>query len=105
MTLLEGYIAKWNKYPTDEVKIRVARPSPLSPSKNLLKDYKEGKITWPQYTTRFINEILSNPRALMKLDEIKELIKNQDVRLLCYEKNPPCHRFILLDMIKEASPS
>lgn len=23
----------------------------------------------------------------------------KDVRLICYEKNPPCHRFILIDLI------
>jgi hypothetical protein len=41
--LKEGYIGKWKKYPKDEVKVRVARPSVLAPSKELLKDWKEGK--------------------------------------------------------------
>ena len=98
--LKEGYIAKWREYPKDEIKIRVARPSVLAPSKQLLEDWKEGKISWEEYEERFRKEILSNPKALKKLREIKELAKKKDVRLICYEKNPPCHRFILIEMIK-----
>ena len=98
--LKEGYIARWKKYPKDEVKVRVARPSVLAPSKELLKDWKEGKIDWAEYERRFRKEILGNPKALAKLKEIKKLAEEKDVRLLCYEKNPPCHRFILIDLIK-----
>jgi len=42
--LKEGYIGRWKKYPKNEVKVRVARPSVLAPSKELLKDFKEGKV-------------------------------------------------------------
>lgn len=98
----EGYIAKWKEYPKDEVKIRVARPSVLAPSKELLRDWKEGKIDWGGYEKRFRKEILDNPRAMAKLREIKKLAEERDVRLICYEKNPPCHRFILIDLISYA---
>ena len=98
--LKEGYIGKWKDYPNDEVKVRVARPSVLGPSLKLLKDWKEGKIVWEEYTRRFRKEILSNPKAVAKLIEIKKLAKEKDIRLICYEKNPPCHRFILMDLIK-----
>ncbi len=101
MPLVEGYIAKWRTYPQDEVKIRVARHSVLGPSKLLLDDWKAGRITWDQYQTRFIEEIEGNPQAQEKLDEILRLAQNQTVRLICYEKGPPCHRFILLDMLGE----
>ena len=101
MPIVEGYIAVWNKYPLDEVKIRVARPSVLGPSKRLLDDWKAGRITWAQYEERFIDEIESSPKAQEKLDEIVRLAKKQTVRLLCYEKNPPCHRFILIEMLSE----
>ena len=98
----EGYLAKWNSYPKDEIKIAVTRTakSPLSPSWELLNDYKNGKIDWKQYTKRFKEEILANPEALEKLEEIRELAKTKTVRLICYEKNPPCHRFILLEMLE-----
>lgn len=99
MPLLEGYIAAWKKYPKDEVKIRVAQPSVLSPSKNLLRLYKIGAMSWKDYEELFRREITNSPKAMRKLCEIKELAKTKNIRLICYEKNPPCHRFILIDMI------
>lgn len=103
LPIVEGYIAVWNKYPPDEIKIRVARPSVLGPSKALFEDMKAGRITLAQFEERFVEEIESNPQAQEKLDEIQKLAKKQVVRLLCYEKNPPCHRFILIDMLRERS--
>lgn len=99
--LKEGYIAKWNNYPESDIKIRVARPSILAPSKELLEDWKEGKITWKEYERRLREEIFSNPKAVDRLKEIKKLVATKDVRLMCYEKNPPCHRFTLITMIEE----
>ena len=101
MTLLEGYIAKWHKYPKNELKIRVARPHVLSPSSPLLSDYKNGFITWEDYDKRFRAEILSHLDSLHELRRIATISKHEDVRLLCYEKNPPCHRFILMELIAE----
>ena len=102
MTLLEGYIALWRKYPEDEIKVRVARPHVLSPSKDLLNDYKKNLITWELYDFRFREEILSNSKAVAKLKELAELSIEKDVRFLCYEKPPkPCHRFILMEMIAD----
>ena len=99
--LKEGYIAHWKKYPLDEIKVRVARPSVLGPSKALLKDYKEEKINWAGYTRRFRKEILGNPKALAKLREIKKLAEMKDVRLICYEKDPTyCHRRLLVEIIE-----
>ena len=99
--LKEGYIARWRKYPEDEVKIRVARPHVLSPSSHLLSDYKNGFITWEVYEKRFRQEILSRLDSRAELVRIAEMSKTEDVRLMCYEKNPPCHRFILIEIIKE----
>jgi len=98
MVLKEGYIGNWKNYPVDEIKVRVARPSILGPSKGLLEDVKDRKIGWVEYERRFRAEILANPKALEKLREIKKLAEQKDVRLICYEKNPPCHRFILMDL-------
>ncbi len=91
----------WNKLPPDAVKVRVARPSVLAPSLELFHDYKEGRITWEAFETRFRNEIASNPKAVEELKRLKELSQKQDVYLICYEKSYPCHRFILIDLMKE----
>jgi len=120
--LREGYIAKWNDYPEDEVKVRVARPSVLAPSKVLLAKFMATKkwfmeedsevhgneevarkYAWlyVDYDKRFREEIKKNSWAMSKLWEIKKLLRVRNVRLICYEKNPPCHRFILMKMIEE----
>ena len=97
----ESYISMWNKLPNDAIKVRVARPSVLSPSKELFYDYKEGRINWEEFETRFKKEILNNPKAIGELKRLKELSQEKDVYLICYEKKYPCHRFILLNLIKE----
>ena len=113
--LKEGYIAKWGTYPEGELKIRVAKPSISAPSEELVVDFmtkkkklitEEGLTEWQaqkrlekDYERRFRKEILSNPKAIARLREIKKLTEHQDVRLICYEKKPPCHRFILIDLV------
>jgi len=107
--IFEGYVAKWRNYPRDEVKVRVARPSVLAPSRELLSEFNRLKKKFRRerawelsgYEERYKREILSNPRAMAKLREIKELARTRSVRLICYEKNPPCHRFILMKLIEE----
>jgi uncharacterized protein YeaO (DUF488 family) len=97
----ESYISMWNKLPKDAIKVRVARPSVLSASKKLLYDYKEGRINWQEFENRFRKEIINNPKAIAELKRLKELSLKKEVYLICYEKNYPCHRFILINLIKE----
>jgi uncharacterized protein YeaO (DUF488 family) len=99
--LKESYISMWNKLPSDALKVRVARPSVLGPSLELLHDYKEGRITWLVFEARFRKELENNPKAQAELKRLKELSRTKDVYLICYEKTYPCHRFILLDLLKE----
>lgn len=103
--LLEGYLANLKNYPKDEIKIYVTRTtgSILAPSWELLNDYQSGKIDWTGYERRYINE-MANPKAIRTMLKIKSLSEKTNVRLICYEKNPPCHRFILLRMILGTEP-
>jgi len=101
--LKEGYIAIWRKLQQanpDAILIRVAIPSILSPSRELLKDYKDGKVDWNEYIDRFYKE-MKKPECVKEMKRIKELAKTKDVYLMCYEKTYPCHRFLLIDMIKK----
>ena len=99
----ESYIANWKNIPNDGTtyKVRVARPSILSPSKELLEDYKKGLIDWLEYEKRFRKEILNNPKAMNELSILKTISNFKDVYLICYEKEYPCHRFILMDIIND----
>jgi len=102
MTIKEGYLAKLKTYPQDEIKIVVTRTakSVLSPSWNLINDYKTGRINWEEYTERFI-QAMNNPTCQTELQRIKELARDRTVRLICYEKQYPCHRFILLKLLED----
>lgn len=75
--------------------------SVLAPSHGLLEDWRRGLITWDECTSRFREEILGSPEAVAALRHIIELAKTRDVYLICWEKAPPCHRFILLDLARE----
>ena len=95
-----GYIAKWRSYPDDEVKVRVARPHVLSPSKELLHDWKEGNMSWTDYENRFSEEIASNPDAVNEIIRLAKLSRTQNIRLICYEKDwGHCHRRLLFWML------
>ena len=111
-----GYFAKIKDYPESDVLICVARKYPwfvdrlsmvhlsaLAPSEALLKAWKSNKINWRQYTDCYIgemkNQLSENAIRSMRND-------NSEVfRLMCWEKNPPCHRFILKELILEAEES
>lgn len=115
MPILEGYFAKFKDYPKDEVKLCVSRTYPrfvkpskmthfasLAPSKELLKGYMAGEVTWEQYTDRFKDEMRRQTTSQHNLTWLKRRERAGDsIRLLCYEKPPKhCHRFILLDILK-----
>ena len=88
----------------------------LAPSEELLNDYHEslkkyGSKNYKKnlegrkkafeevnYKKRFYKE-MKEPKANEKMKEIKEMAKEKDVYLVCYEKEYPCHRFLLMDMI------
>ena len=100
--LKESYLANMKKLPRDAVKIVVTRSAGhmLSPSKTLLHGYKSGKVSWDEYVRTFTRE-MDNPACVAIMGEIKKMAEKRDVYLICYEKEYPCHRFLLLDMISK----
>lgn len=115
--LKETYVAKLKSLPKDAIKIAVGYPSVFSPSETLLREFNEIKTqlmkkgmveldarnrAWQQtnFEVQYKKEIESNPDVMKKLKEIKELAEKKDVFLYCYCGKKPCHRFILIHMIK-----
>ncbi len=93
-------IAKENPYAAFIVVTRSAGHL-LSPSWKLLKDYKEGRIDWVQYTERFKREMNCDP-CIAEMKRIWDLSQKKDVFLVCYEKpGENCHRHILIELIKK----
>lgn len=99
---------------SDGVRILVSRYSPrkpfkllridrwmkcLGPSPELLRDWKEGKVTEQEYEGRYRDEMGAQQHAV---EELVNLSCCRDVTLLCFElEGEFCHRHILADIISE----
>jgi uncharacterized protein YeaO (DUF488 family) len=116
--LKESYVAKLKTLPKDAIKIDVGYPGIFAPSEELLSDFnalketfmKKGickhearKQAWEKthFETRYREQVSSQPRLINRLKEIKKLADKKDVYLYCYCGSFPCHRFILMDIIKK----
>ena len=77
-----------------------------APSRDLLNAYHAG-LPWEEYVARYREEILTErPHVLGELRALEH--EHGLVWLLCTEKVPPqphCHRFALLDLLAENTPS
>jgi len=109
----EGYFGNLKNYPENDVFIVVSRYYPrwlrkglifqpeLAPSKELLDYWKKGDISWEEYEKQFREE-MKEEKAQESIDGLAWASQYDTFRLLCYEKNRPCHRFILIDLINES---
>ena len=73
----------------------------ISP-KNILPRYKNGEISWEQYTIEYI-ELLNRLEEIQSVYEFYSKIETEEekeVVLLCYEKSDAfCHRHILRNFL------
>ena len=116
--LKESYVAKLKTLPEDAIKVEVGYPSIFAPSEDLLSDFnelkwelmKKGKTesearrrAWGQtnFEKRYRKRVMSNPKLIYKLKEIKKLSEKKDVYLYCYCGKPLCPRFILMEIINK----
>lgn len=71
----------------------------LAPSKELLKQYKEGEITWEKFEKKFIMQ-MNDEKSIEKLQSLSVHAKKKPITLLCYEKNDhECHRHLVQDLV------
>ncbi len=76
----------------------------LAPSRELLFAYKEGKINWGQYETRFRKEVLEKNKDVIK--GLGHMASNLEVTLLCWEDSPEyCHRRLVAEECKKYYPN
>lgn len=74
----------------------------LSPSPELLKQYKDGSETWEDFEAHFQTEISSSIESNNGLKDILLLSEKSDVTLLCYERSGHnCHRYLIKEMLNE----
>ena len=69
----------------------------LAPTKELLSDYRDKKITWEQYEIEYLN--LLDMRKIAQKTDVESLHENC---LLCSEHTPEkCHRRLLAEYLKQ----
>lgn len=114
--LYTTYISNIKNIPTESIKLIITRYLPkqfniksyrncfyapiLSPSAQLLKNYKQDN-DWNNYVITF-NKEMNNDNVRNYLSKVsKALDANQDVYLICYEKNQlRCHRTLIAELLK-----
>jgi uncharacterized protein (DUF488 family) len=81
-------------------KISYVHYAPFAPTKDLLKKYKNKKLTWEEYEIEF-NEMLVKRNSIA--DFLKEVSDFNRICLLCSEeKADQCHRRLVAEYIKHS---
>jgi uncharacterized protein YeaO (DUF488 family) len=74
----------------------------LATSKELIKAWKAGKVTWPQFKRRYIADLQEQQKQTL-IHELAKRSKREKITLLCGCRDPDtCHRSILKEQIEKA---
>jgi len=74
--------------------------SSLAPSRELLNDWNQDRIPWKEYVERYYQELKAKEEVNALIGEIADLAAKADVWLVCMEKEYPCHRFLVKQVIE-----
>jgi uncharacterized protein YeaO (DUF488 family) len=104
----ETYLAvKKRVVPPEDVVLDISRfrkknenISPLAPSRELLYDWNQDRMTWKDYVERYYQELRENREAASLIQEIADQASQKDVWLVCLERGYPCHRFLVKQIIE-----
>jgi uncharacterized protein YeaO (DUF488 family) len=76
----------------------------LSPSLDLIHEYKNNEISWKKFLSSYKSEISKNPKSLDLIKQIRKKNKSEDITFLCFESDgEPCHRHVLREIVKKSS--
>jgi uncharacterized protein YeaO (DUF488 family) len=77
----------------------------LGPVLPLLRAFRAGRLTWPQYRRRYLTE-LARPDARAQLQEVRTLSRQGRVTLLCGCPDARrCHRTLLQGYLTRRRPA
>lgn len=74
--------------------------SAFAPPMKLIGAYKRGEINEFEYNDRYKKEVLDKLNKKEIHDYLIKIDKDEDVFLLCYEKEGFCHRHIVADWLE-----
>jgi uncharacterized protein YeaO (DUF488 family) len=73
----------------------------LGTSKELIKTWKAGRITWAQFETRYLADLKEEHKQSL-LHELAKRARKEKITLLCgCRDSNQCHRMILKQQIEE----
>jgi uncharacterized protein YeaO (DUF488 family) len=73
----------------------------LGPSRDLLRGFKRGEISWDTYKDRYLQE-MQEEDARAEIRRLANLVQRETVTILCVCKDESkCHRTLLRDLILE----
>ncbi len=74
----------------------------LGPTTAQLRALETGALSWGRFAIAYIEGLDTRPTAQEALAQLRALEQSSGkVTLLCHEPSYPCHRFLLLDYLKE----
>ena len=74
----------------------------LAPSRELLRKYKKGSVTWSVFVGAYLAEMRGSCEAQSALRNLRRVARHEGVTLLCFEPDGAhCHRHILRLLIKQ----
>jgi len=84
-----------------DITVKNNRGNCFAPTWGLVIDFKEGRITWEQYETKYMDLIRLRMQTRMKeFTEIAEMAMKEDICLVCFCKNERfCHRRLAKEIL------
>lgn len=74
----------------------------LGTSKELIKAWKAGKVTWPEFKKQYLADLKDEGKRTI-IRNLAKRAKKEKVTLLCGCRDPDtCHRIILKEQIEKA---
>lgn len=74
----------------------------LGPVDALLKGLQAGRLSWLQFAAAYEEQLQSHPPSVEALAMLRDLeVRGGHVTLFCHERQPPCHRFLLLAWLRQ----
>jgi len=73
----------------------------LAPTRPLLRAFKDGAITWPEYEVRYLDE-MRGEKQRGEIARLAQAAKSQTVTLMCAcRDDAECHRRLLRRLIED----
>jgi uncharacterized protein YeaO (DUF488 family) len=76
----------------------------LGPLPELLEGLSTRRLSWLQFEEAYLRQLQTRPESKEALAMLQDLARTGGrITLFCHERQPPCHRFVLLRWLTNAT--